>query len=135
MTEPVPNINDIPLPTLVTGVPVMTSQVDDDDVIEDMEAFREQGIEGMGGKGIKFRPGGRGTEVFTVPHPLLLEDYQHKALSKSLSTPDIAEVLLNTTADPGVYDRFQAAGGRSGDVMIAWRRLGEGLGAPKSGKR
>ncbi|GAB3211352.1 hypothetical protein [Nocardia tengchongensis] len=105
------------------------------DVITDLADFRAQAIEGMGGEGISFQPGGPGTEVFTVPHPLLLEDEQHDALSEVLSTPAIARVLLNTPQDSEVYNRFRAAGGRSGDVMIAWRRLGEGAGAPKSAKR
>ncbi|MEU6582815.1 hypothetical protein [Nocardia sp. NPDC046763] len=105
------------------------------DVITDLADFRAQAIEGMGGKGISFQPGGPGGEVFTVPHPLLLEDEQHEALATSLNTPAIARILLNTSDDPAVFDRFRAAGGRSGDVMIAWRRLGEGVGAPKSAKQ
>ncbi|MFD9615167.1 hypothetical protein ACFWWS_38005, partial [Streptomyces sp. NPDC059083] len=76
-----------------------------------------------------------GTEVFSVPHPLLLLDVLNDALCEVLSTPKIARVLLNTPQDQQVYDRFHAAGGRAGDVMIAWRRLGEGVGAPKSAKR
>ncbi|MFE3229342.1 hypothetical protein [Nocardia sp. NPDC059228] len=129
MTEPV-TIAVEAAPVAMT--PVVQAPAD---VITDLAAFREQGIEGMGGKGISFQPGGPGTEVFTVPHPLMLDDDQHEELNQTLNTPAIARILLNTPGDPDVYTRFRAAGGRSGDVMIAWRRLGEGLGAPKSAKR
>ncbi|MFD9614884.1 hypothetical protein ACFWWS_36520, partial [Streptomyces sp. NPDC059083] len=64
------------------------------DVITDLEDFRAQAIEAMGGKGISFQPGGPGTEVFTVPHPLLLEDEQNDALSEVLSTTKIARDKL-----------------------------------------
>lgn len=99
-------------------------------IITDIAAFREQAIESFGGEGISFQfePDG---EIFTVPHPLLLDDAGNEAIKAALGTIEVARALLNTEDDPEVHVRFVAAGGRSGDVLLAWRRLSEGLGAPK----
>ncbi|MEV6449648.1 hypothetical protein [Amycolatopsis sp. NPDC051716] len=102
--------------------------VDYGDAITDLTAFREQALEGLGSAGVRFALGG---EVFTVPHPLLLTDEQNEQIAKPLGFVEIAKVLLNTPEDPHVYERFHAAGGRAGDVMMAWRRLSAGLGVPK----
>lgn len=131
MSEPVHLMTGTPVPAAPIPAPQEVLEVDLGDVITDMAAFRAQGLEGLGSPGIRLQPGGPGTEIFTVPHPLLLDDDQNDALATRSSLPDIAKVLLNTADDPGVFARFRAAGGRSGDVMIAWRRLGEGLDLPK----
>ncbi|WP_063039725.1 hypothetical protein [Nocardia pseudovaccinii] len=123
---PPPALTPVPSPA-----PAPAAEVDLGDVITDMSAFREQALEGLGVAGARFRPGPVGTEVFTVPHPLLLSDEQNEQIAKPLSFVEIAKVLLNTPDDPHVYDRFSAAGGRSGDVMMAWRRLSAGLDIPK----
>lgn len=136
MTEPVAPV------ALMTGMPAPAAPipapsappepVDLDGVIVNMAAFREQAIEGLGSAGMRFRPGGPGTEIFTVKHPLLLTDAQNEEISQPLGFIGVAKVLLNTTEDPGVYARFVAAGGQAGDVMLAWTRLKEGLDVPKS---
>lgn len=126
MTEPVHLTTGMAPPAVPVQAPVDLS-----DVVVDMDAFRDQGMEALGAKGIRFRPGGPGTEIFTVPHPLLLDDDRNDAVKAAAGTVDIAKALLNTEADPNIYYRFKAAGGRAGDVLIAWRRLSEGLGAPK----
>ncbi|OXR46674.1 hypothetical protein B7C42_01649 [Nocardia cerradoensis] len=103
------------------------------DTIRNMVRFREQGLEGLGAAaGIKFQPGGPGTEVFTIPHPLLMSDEQNEELAKPQGFLGIAKLILNSEADPHVYERFRAAGGQAGDVMIAWRTLSNGLDVPKS---
>ncbi len=146
MTEPVsltsiPPVQDIPgypngapVPPRPVSLGVTVDKLGPEGLVTDLAAFRAQAIEGMGSAGIGFQPDGPDTEIFMVSHPLLLDDYKHEKLAETLSTPEIAKVLLNTIDDPDVYARFVAAGGRSGDVLIAWRRLGQGLGAPKSAK-
>lgn len=136
MTEPVAPV------ALMTGMPAPAAPipapsappepVDMDGVVTNMLAFREQAIEGLGSPGMRFRPGGPGTEIFTVRHPLLLSDAQNEEISKPMNFIGVAKVLLNTAEDPGVYGRFVAAGGQAGDVMLAWQRLKEGLDVPKS---
>ncbi|KZM70756.1 hypothetical protein [Nocardia terpenica] len=105
------------------------------ETVTDLAAFRAQGLESLGvARGISFQPGGPGTEVFTVPHALLLSDDKNTELAKPLDFVEIAKTILNTDTDPDAYYRFRAAGGQAGDVMIAWRHLSLGLDVPKSAK-
>lgn len=139
MSEPIPNPSMTPfggmsnLSTMpqVPQQPVPPEPIDFGDIITDMEAFRAQGLEGLGARGIRLQPGGVGTEIFEVPHPLLCTDEQNDQLRGRTSIVDIARTLLNKPDDDQVFERFRKAGGRAGDVMIAWRRLGDGLDAPK----
>lgn len=125
-----PALSSIPNPA---DPPQPPDPVELGDAVRDMVRFREQGLEGLGAAaGINFQPGGPGTEVFAVPHPLLMSDEKNEELAKPMGFLGIAKLILNTDADPNVYQRFRAAGGQAGDVMIAWRRLSSGLDAPKS---
>ena len=140
ISTPTAGVSNLPPLTSVPGtVPSPSAPPPPPDPIElgntvrDMVRFREQGFEGLGlARGIDFQPGGPGTEVFTVPHALLLSDEKNEALDAPMNFVSVAKLLLNTDDDPNVYDRFKAAGGRAGDVMIAWRRLSQGLDVPKS---
>lgn len=90
----------------------------------DLAAWREQALEAIGAQpGMSFqpRPGG---ETFTVPHPLLLADEQNAELDRASGALAIANVLLGGA---GAYSRFVAAGGRAGDVMMAWRVMQQGV--------
>ncbi|MEV6258082.1 hypothetical protein AB0L97_32990 [Nocardia sp. NPDC051911] len=134
MTAPTEFGQSVPPPLAAAPAPALKpapAPVDLDDVVTDLSAFREQALEGLGSPGVRFQPGGPGTEVFTVPHPLLLTDAQNDQIAKPLSFVEIAKVLLNRPDDSQVYARFVAVGGRSGDVMMAWRRLSAGLDIPK----
>jgi hypothetical protein len=135
MTEPVHLMTGMPAPT----APILTAAAASapepfvfGNAVTDLDKFRAQGFDGLEATaGISFQPGGAGTEVFTVRHALLLSDEQNEELARPQSFVDIAKLLFNTDSDPYVYDRFKAAGGRAGDVMIAWRRLSVGLDVPK----
>ncbi|MFE3081774.1 hypothetical protein [Nocardia tengchongensis] len=86
--------------------------------IYDLDAWREQALEALDAQpGIEFqpRPGG---EIFTVPHPLMLDDAKSAKLESASGALAIATVLLGS---PAAYARFVAAGGRAGDVMMAYR--------------
>lgn len=117
------------------GAPAATPQpepIDVGEVIADLEKFRSQALEGLGAtSAFVFQPGGPRTEVFRVRHPLLLSDEQNNQLAKPMSFVEIAKLLLDTADDPEVYNRFKAAGGQAGDIMIAWRSLSAGLDVPK----
>lgn len=138
MSEPVVSPTVSPVPPLTTSSvpplpapPAEPEPIDFGEIITDLSAFRAQGMEGLGAKGIRLQPGGPGTEIFTVPHPLLISDAQNEALGGRTTVVDIAKILLNSEDDPDVYARFVKAGGQAGDIMIAWRRLGDGLDLPK----
>lgn len=84
----------------------------------DLDAWREQALEALEARsGIPFQPKPNG-EIFTVPNPLLLDDQQNADLDRASGALAVATVLLG---GPDVYGRFVAAGGRAGDVMMAWR--------------
>lgn len=100
------------------------------EVVKDLAAFRAQAIESIGGAGVSFQPEEDG-EIFTIPHPLLLDEAQNEAVEKAVGNVAVAKALLNTERDPGVHARFIAAGGRSGDVLLAWRQLTSKMNAPK----
>lgn len=131
MTEPVHLMTGIAPAAPIPAPTAAPEPIDVGDVITNMAAFREQAIEGLGAPGVRFQPGGPGTEVFTVPNMLLLTDAQNQEIAKPLNFVEIANVLLNTPDDDQVYARFAAAGGRAGDVMMAWRRMQSGLDIPK----
>ncbi|MGW0052042.1 hypothetical protein [Nocardia nova] len=141
MSEPIstPTVTAQQAPPALTSIPSPSAPPPPPDPVElgnavrNMVRFREQGMEGLGyTREIKFQPGGPGTEVFTVLHPLLQTDEKNEALEAPMGTLGVARILLNTDEDPHVYERFRAAGGRSGDIMIAWRTLSNGLDIPKS---
>jgi hypothetical protein len=93
-------------------------------IVQNLDAWRGQGIEALGAKsGISFqpRPGG---EMFTVPHPLVLDDDQNEDLDRASGTVPIATVLIG---GPSTYARFKSVGGRAGDVMMAWRMMQQGV--------
>lgn len=95
------------------------------EVISDLVAFRAQAAEGIGGEGYRFQlePGG---EIFLVPHPLLLDDDANDAIKVAVGNVDVARAIMGTEA----YERFRAAGGRSGDVLLAWRKLTRDMSTP-----
>lgn len=95
------------------------------EIITDMEAWREQATESLGGSGFVLQPQGPDGESFVVPHPLLVTDEQSKALEGSTGSIEIAKALLNSEDDPDRHGRFIAAGGRSGDVLLCWRQMTE----------
>lgn len=94
-------------------------------IVVDLAAWRDQAFEAIGAaQGITFRPDPRG-EAFTVPHPLLLTDAQSELLPVESRKGNLAVAKLLLGED--TYARFAAAGGRSGDVLIAWRMMGDGV--------
>lgn len=94
-------------------------------IVVDLASWRDQALEAIGAaQGITFRPDPRG-EAFTVPHPLLLTDTQSELLPVASRQGNLAVAKLLLGED--VFARFQAAGGRAGDVLIAWRMMGEGV--------
>ena len=99
-------------------------------LVNDLAAFREQALENAGGSGYTFQPVDGG-EMFLVPSPLALTEDQNERLEKAKGNVAIAKALLNTEADPEVHARFIAAGGRSGDVLLAWRELTQSVNDPK----
>ena len=122
----------VPAPLGAPQPQQQAAPIDFGDVVADLEKFRAQAFEGLDAAAtIAFQPGGPGTEVFVVKHALLLSDEQNEKLADPMSFVAIAKLLLDTDTDPNVYDRFKAAGGRAGDIMMAWRRLSAGLEAPK----
>ncbi len=91
--------------------------------IQNLDAWREQALEAIGAQaGILFQPRAGG-EIFTVPHPLTLDDEQNSELDRASGALAIATTLLG---GPITYGRFVAAGGRAGDVMMAWRMMQQG---------
>ncbi|GAC70726.1 hypothetical protein [Gordonia soli] len=106
--------------------------------VEDLSKWRESMLDGLGGEGYEFalswvdpESGERHHETFTVPHPLGLDEDANNTLEAATGTVAVAKALLNTKTDPRVHDRFIAAGGRSGDVLIAWRTMSAEMNAPK----
>lgn len=94
-------------------------------IVVDLASWRDQALEAIGAaQGITFRPNPLG-EAFTVPHPLLLTDAQSELLPVESRKGNLAVAKLLLGED--VFARFQAAGGRAGDVLIAWRMMGDGV--------
>jgi hypothetical protein len=106
--------------------------------VTDLAKWREQQLENFGGVGHDFEltwsdkvTGEERHETFTVNHPLSLEEDQNDAVDAAKGTVALAKALLNTEADPDRHSRFIAAGGRSGDVLIAWRQMTQEMNGPK----
>ncbi|WP_040853816.1 hypothetical protein [Nocardia niigatensis] len=94
------------------------------ETVYDLTAWRDQALEALGAQnGIPFQPR-QGGEIFTVPHPLTLDDDKNKELEIASGAMAIASVLLGGSA---VYARFVAAGGRAGDVMMAYKIMQQGV--------
>lgn len=92
--------------------------------IQNLDAWREQALEALGATtGISFQPRAGG-DTFTVPHPLVLDDEQNGELDRASGALAIATTLLG---GQDAYARFVAAGGRAGDVMMAWRMMQQGV--------
>ena len=96
------------------------------EVVKNMVVWREQALEALGGGGVKFQPVEDG-EIFLVPHPLAMTEEQNAAVEDAKGNVAIAKALLGEAG----HTRFVAAGGQSGDVLLAWRQLTEAMNNPK----
>lgn len=83
----------------------------------DLSAIVEQRTEALGGENVEFTFGG---ETFTMPHPLLADDAWKEAINDAGdSDVENARAMLGDEQ----YERFLAAGGRSGYVMLLVQKL------------
>lgn len=106
--------------------------------VKELSDFRNQMLDSIGGAGYDFElsyddNGAPRTEVFTVPHPLAVEDDQSTAIDAAgTDSVAIAKALINTEDDPTRYERFKKAGGRASDVILVWRDMTRRMQESKS---
>ena len=87
--------------------------------VDNLAEFRAQAVDEISDEAIVLKAG---KEEFRVDHPLLMEDDQYQAILDARGNIATAKAILGEEA----YERFKAAGGRSGDVLLAWRKLSNG---------
>lgn len=89
-----------------------------------LDELREQGTEALGvdpGLEITLPTG----ETVLVPSPILVDDAQQKAIEDSQGNVQLAKAIVGDAE----HERLLAGGGRSNDVILAWRLLTQGRAA------